>query len=378
MHVSHEALPDWRVEKCAISGARNGHDVRFAGVKSNNNYKRIFSEIYDLSWSAKARFGIPFYSRCLEKQLNRIIGKAKPDIVHAHNIFSAKLVSKLDIPLVYDDHEYWPLQAKLLKEISTERTHDDSKPTRQFIKAYERIKRKLQNDYAVRLWTRWEEEVVSSHPTITVSYKIAEEMQALVGNTGKIFIVPNYPLLSEVRTVHMPTPQKGLSSVYAGGDANNIEKYPHLNRDGLPEVFCNNDVGNLTLIGSNGPTSPRVRYTGYLTRETMYDEMAKHSVGLIPFKKHWSHPYLNPNKAYEYAQVGLYVLCTSSLTSVQRTLKHNCSTFEDFESLVSQLEYFKNNPEDLYTKRVKMFEYAHDKLIWERNEQEIARAYQKC
>ena len=54
----------------------------------------------------------------------------------------------------------------------------------------------------------------------------------------------------------------------------------------------------------------------------------------IPFKKHWSHSYLSPNKAYEYAHAGLYVMCTSSLTSILETLKGNCSTFEGYETLV--------------------------------------------
>ncbi len=107
-------------------------------------------------------------------------------------------------------------------------------------------------------------------------------------------------------------------------------------------------------------------------------EMSKHSIGLVPFKKHWSHPYLNPNKAYEYAHVGLYVMCTRSLTTILETLKNNCSTFEDYETLMSQLEYFKNNPDVLYNKRREIFEFAQANLIWERNEKDIFRAYQIC
>ncbi len=110
----------------------------------------------------------------------------------------------------------------------------------------------------------------------------------------------------------------------------------------------------------------------------MYGEMSKHSIGLIPFKKHWSHSYLSPNKAYEYAHAGLYVMCTSSLTTIRETLKDNCSTFEDYETLIPQLEYFKSNPDILYNKRVKIFEFAQANLIWEKNEQDIIRAYQMC
>ena len=85
---------------------------------------------------------------------------------------------------------------------------------------------------------------------------------------------------------------------------------------------------------------------------------------------------LDPNKAYEYAHVGLYVMCTRSLTTILETLKNNCSTFEDYETLMSQLEYFKNNPDVLYNKRREIFEFAQANLIWERNEKDIFRAYQ--
>jgi len=201
-------------------------------------------------------------------------------------------------------------------------------------------------------------------------------METTVGNTERIFVVPNFPLRREVGEFREPHPHARLSCTYAGGDAHNKEKYPHLNREGLPELFSNHDIGDLTIIGSEGPSSENVRYTGYLKRDSMYVEMSKHSIGLIPFKKHWSHAYLNPNKAYEYAHAGLYVMCTSSLTTIRETLKDNCSTFEDYETLLPQLDYFKGNPDVLYNKRLRIFEFAQGNLIWEKNEQDIFRAYQ--
>ena len=344
-----------------------------------NYSNETFSEIYDLVWTAKARFGIPFYWRSVKKQLAKIIREARPDIMHAHNIFSAKLMSEFDVPFVYDDHEYWPLQARLLKEIGNLSALDKTEAIQPFFELPKRIRRNFINNYAIRLWTKWESEVISTHPTITVSSRIAEEMmKTTVGNTDKIFVVPNYPLRSEVGNIGRPLPHARLSCTYAGGDAGNKEKYPHLNREGLPELFSTHHMGDLTIIGSEGPSSQNVSYTGYLKRDSMYVEMSKHSIGLIPFKKHWSHQYLSPNKAYEYAHAGLYVMCTSSLTTIRDTLKDNCSTFDDYETLVPQLEYFKFNPEVLYDKRVRIFEFAQANLIWEKNEQHIIRAYQMC
>ena len=373
LHLSHESLPDWRIEKAAISALNNSHEVAFAGKYPKNYNNKTFSKLYNLVWTAKARFGIPFYWRSVKKQLENIIRQARPDIIHAHNIFSAKMISEFDMSFIYDDHEYWPIQARLLKEID-----DLSSLDKSFFQLLRKIRRKFINDYALHLWTKWESEIVRSRPTITVSPRIAEEMKTLVGKTTKIFVVPNYPLQAESNNFGKPCPHAKLSCIYAGGDAYNKVKYPHLNREGLPELFGSHDMGDLAIIGSDGPLLENVRYTGYLRRDSMYVEMSKHSIGLIPFKKHWSHPYLNPNKTYEYANAGLFVMCTDSFTTIHETLKENCLTFEDYETLASQLEYFKNDPEALYNKRLKIFEFAQTNLIWEKNEQELYRAYQVC
>jgi hypothetical protein len=77
---------------------------------------------------------------------------------------------------------------------------------------------------------------------------------------------------------------------------------------------------------------------------------------------------VSPNKAYEYAHAGLYVMCTSSFETVLRTLKDNCISFEDYSDLVSQLEYFRDNLDEFYKKRLKIFEFAKNNLIWERHD----------
>jgi Glycosyltransferase Family 4 len=374
LHLSHESLPDWRIEKSAISALNNGDDVAFAGDCPKNYAGTTFSEVHSIAWTAKARFGVPFYWDSVKKQLGRIIKKSRPDIVHAHNLFSAKMISEFEIPFVYDDHEYWSLHVRLLEEMAE---LDKSKGVENFLDLPRRIRRRFINKYAVHLWTKWENEMISSRPTITVSSKIAEEMKIKAPSSEKILVVPNYPLRTETRssTLH-PVPHANLSCIYAGSDGRNKEKYPHRNIDGFIDLFRNRDLGDLTIVGWDGSSSKNTKYLGYLTRDSMYSEMSKHSIGFIPFKKHWSHAYLDPNKAYEYAHAGLFVMCTDSLTTIEDTLRENCSTFESYEMLASQLEYFKANPEILYNKRLKIFEFAKRTLIWENNEKEIFRAYQ--
>ena len=132
------------------------------------------------------------------------------------------------------------------------------------------------------------------------------------------------------------------------------------------------------MVGWDGNTSSssRVKYTGFLSRKCMFNEMSKSSVGLIPWKKHWLHVYVNPNKAYEYAHAGLFVMLTSSLKQVIEYLEDNCLTFDNYDQMVSQLNYFKDNLSELYSQRLKIFEFARSRLLWENYEKNILRAYE--
>lgn len=382
--MSHEGLPDWRIEKSAISASKLGHEIIFAGRKNNpTDYDRkTFSKIYEINWTAKARLGIPFYWHSVKKQVEKVIREVKPDIVHAHNIFSAKMISEFGMHFIYDDHEYWSKSSKLLTEMTEKfslRTKSKENLAQYIaVNLPRRLRRMFINQYAISLWTKWEKDLVSSNPTITVSNKIAEDLRVIGNNTDRIFVVPNFPMSQEVKELGKPCFHSQLSSTYTGGDGYNKEKYPNRNIDGLPEIFINRDIGDLTIIGWEGKPSAKVKYTGFLSRQSMYGEMFRHSIGLIPWKKHWSHIFTNPNKAYEYAHAGLFVMCTSSLKPISETLKENCTTFENYNDLASQLEYFKKDLDYLYKKRSKIFEFARNNLIWENYEKNIIRSYQLC
>ena len=372
-------MPDWRVEKSALTGLHFGHQVLFAGGKIPENYNRnIFSRVYEIKWNVKARYGIPIYWNAVKKQFQRILTDARPDIIHAHNIFSAKMISEFDIPFVYDDHEYWSKSSEVLREIEEQNSNNINQENSSYIRSkLERIKRKYINSRVIKLWTSWERELVTSYPTITVSEQIAHELRLIVNNQGRIFVVPNFPLYSEVKNLKGPVRHFGLSSVYAGGDAGNIINFPQKNMDGFTDLFCKHDIGILTMIGWSGNNSyaSNVKYKGFLSRSCMFDEMSNSSNGLIPWKKHWSHTYSSPNKAYEYAHAGLFVMCTSSLKPVTKYLEDNCLTFEDYNQMALLLSYFKDNMEELYHKRIKIFKFALENLNWEKYEQNIFDAY---
>jgi glycosyltransferase involved in cell wall biosynthesis len=383
LHVSHESLPDWRIEKSAITSAKLSNEVFFAGRVSNTYTRRTFSKVYKISWGAKARFGLPFYWQAVKKQLEAVLKETRPDVVHAHNIFSAKMVSEFGIPFVYDDHEFWSRLSMLLREMGLRKESIKggsyrSASMRNAGNQLIRIRRIIINNYAIKLWTKWEREIVSSHPTITVSDQIAEQLRTNY-RAKNVFVVPNFPMYSEVKDFEKPHFIESLSSVYAGVEARGYITPAHRKMDGFISTFLENDIGNLTIIGWNDKsTSDKVRYAGFLPRQDMFREMFNHSIGLIPFKRHWSHVYISPNKAYEYAHAGLVVLISSGFEPVKQILKEHCISFDDYEDMAKKLTYFKENLNDLYDRRLKIFDYSRENLIWEKNETFITEAYKRC
>jgi glycosyltransferase involved in cell wall biosynthesis len=371
-------LPDWRIEKSALTDLNLGHEVVFGGMESKYT-GNIFSKIFQIQWTPRARRAVPFYWHSVKKQLEKVLNETKPDVIHAHNIFSAKMVSEFRIPFVYDDHEFWPIYVKRQSEASKQSQKNVQTFSRAWPRAVARkVLRELLASKAIRLWTSWEKEIVSSHPTITVSEQIAAEMR-ISYHAKNVFVVPNFPMYSEVKDFEKPRFHNSLSSVYAGVEAKGEITPAHRNIDGFISTFLEEDIGNLVIIGWKGTSSSnKVRYTGFLPRQDMFREMFNHSIGLIPFRRHWSHVYISPNKAYEYAHAGLAVLTTSAFEPVKEILKEHCVTFEDYADMASKLIYFKENLDELYKKRLQIFGYARDNLIWEKNEKNIIEAYKKC
>ena len=374
LHLSDDGLPDWRVEKSALTAKKAGHELFFAGRLTSKPKSFIFSDVHQVKWTAGGMVGIPYYFHGVKKQIEKLVKQIRPDIVHAHNIGSAKISYDLGLPAVFDDHEYFSMLSRVNAENFKIQSFQNTQSG--IIKLKQNMKLSLISRQSISNWTKWEKELVLSVPTITVSEQIAQELQKLnEEKTKKIIVIPNFPLREEQASLKEPLQHRQLSSVYAGGDS----KHKIVtNRDisGLTGLFMSNDIGNLTIIGWEAPeTSEKYKATGFLPRDKMFSEMIQNSIGLIPWKKHWSHPFLNPNKAYEYAHAGLFVMPTSDMDSVITTLGDNCLPFQDYDDLSSKLQHFKSNIDELYEKRLKTFNFARTNLVWEKHEKKILEAY---
>lgn len=87
--------------------------------------------------------------------------------------------------------------------------------------------RKSVKKYMSKLWMEWEREIVSKHPTITVSDGIAAELRKY-NSANKIVVVPNVPMKNEIPHLDNPIYHKEISSVYMGSDGLALYSYPEI------------------------------------------------------------------------------------------------------------------------------------------------------
>jgi glycosyltransferase involved in cell wall biosynthesis len=376
LHLSDGSLPDWRIEKAAISSKNRGYEVYFAGLKPESNYKRsIFSQIFNLSWNPKARYRLPYQWHTLKKQMKKIIAEVRPDIIHAHNVFSAKMAKEIDsYPIVYDNHEYWSKFLVYQYESSTDVNYYDNdmmdRIKRNIITFGNQIKKNTR-----KMWIEWELEITNSYPSLVPSMSIKSDLSRI---SNKIFVLPNFPLKTEIEKIDPPKKHDHFSSVYAGTSPFKGYQTPIKNIDGFLDLFRTGSLGKLSVIGWTASDSEFVKYHGFMDRTDMINEMSKNSVGFIPWKKHPFHTFCSPNKAYEYAHTGLIILSTNSLQPIFDTLQDNAVGFDDYTDMVGKVQNLISNSEEVFTKRTKTYEFARNNLLWENYEDNIFEAYKQA
>lgn len=353
LHVSHDVLPDIRVEKEAVSLSKIGVELFFAGrfVKSTSFSSKFFVKTYSLPFDRRGNLGLrPWWSR-LRRAFARVLEDCRPDFIHAHNLIAAKLALDLEAPFVYDDHEYWSKSCRY------------------------RIGLNPLHFYRWLVWRSWEEEVLrKALAVITVSEEIAEEHRRFNPRT---VVLPNLPVKMEVEGLRKPlNGRRRLSSVYVGSLS--TPQSPYRDTRGFLELFTGRDLGDLIVVGDESLESkPPIYSLGFLRHDLMMKELTKYHIGIIPWKRHPFHRYCNPNKAYEYAHAGLLVITVEDILPVINALRPYCETFRDYEELASSLRHYRDNLDEVYEKGLKTMEYARKKLIWEVYEKSLLKIYER-
>jgi len=358
LHVSDDPLPDARVEKMAYLSKKMGCETFFAGPLRDGFAlpERVFDEMHFVRWNRYVRLGLPPHYQWVRRRLQKAIRSVRPDIIHAHNVFSARMVHDLGYPFVYDDHEL----------VSMEKLSDVAQGV-----LYDRAVGK----YEAWLWSRWEHQLSSRAPVITVSDGIAR-FYARWG--ASVFTVPNFPSLVEVSRAHLSEEKSNLFSVVYLGDDITASHKPYRDVRGIVDIFRGTDL-RLAVIGdrnlrSEGPVLSR----GYIEHSNLYDVISGYHVGLLPWKKHWFHRYANPNKPYIYAHSGVVVVATSSLQNVVEAFEGRARTIENFTDLKELLLELSRDVEGTIREGEDTRTYALNNLLFEHYESNVIEAYKKA
>jgi glycosyltransferase involved in cell wall biosynthesis len=374
--LSDGSLPDWRIEKAAISSKNRGYYVYFAGLKPLSNYSRnTFSQMFSLNWNSKARYRLPYQWYTLKKQMKKIIDEVRPDIIHAHNVFSAKMAKEIDVyPIVYDNHEYWSKFLVSQYESNYDLNYLDNDVTDKIKRNITTFGNQIKKNKR-KMWIEWELEVAAKFPSLVPSSSIKFELSSI---SNKIFLLPNFPLKSEIEKIDPPRNYNHISSVYAGTSPYKGYQTPIKNIDGFLDLFITGKLGKLNIIGWTASDTEFIKYHGFLDRADMINEMSKNSIGFIPWKKHPFHPYCSPNKAFEYAHAGLIVFSTNSLQPIFDTLLNNVVGFDDYTDMREKVKNLLSNSEKVFSRRIKTYEFARNNLLWENYENNIFEAYKQA
>jgi len=353
LHVSH-SLPDNRVKCSAYSAYRHGYEVFFAGPSGKKN-TNFFIKTYKLHFTRATNLGIFYWWNKIRKKFKEVIQDCDPEVIHAHDIIAGKLACEFNVPFIYDDHEYWSAQAKMVS-LTMKPTH---------------ILRRI-------IWPRWEQEILSrAYAVITVSEPIANAHRKICEN---VYVIPNVPILKEIKDIKVD--RANIPGILSSVVINRFSStsLPHRNTKGFLKLFIKNDIGKLTVIGDdNLRTNPPIYSLGYIpSYRKMLLELIKHHIGIVPFRRHWYHKYCSLNKVFDYIHAGLLVLLNSSHEYLIKILRHYCVTFDDYKHLTRLLLYYKEKKDELIKMKDKIQDYARKNLIWEKYEKILIKAYKQA
>jgi len=372
LHLSNTGIHDERIIKAANTGKKVGYEEYFCGINQVTNFTTdVFTKIKWINYPDRGRLAIslhPFLDKFwdwypfpkqfnfLKKQIEDVVKEVKPDIIHSHNIFVAYPASKLGIPMVVDDHELYSVNIQARTE------------------NYTKFKKRIIAKIAKKRWEKWEHNLGENHPIITVSKKIADHHKKYCDN---VFVVPNYPSENSIKPFNFQdVTSRNLCSTYFGTDSIQNSS-PHRNISGLHNIFTSTEeCGKLARIGVSSTDTRKIQFFGYVDTKKAYQIMRQHChIGLLPWQKHWFHPYCSPNKVYEYALCGLWLITINDLKTVIDDFGSYCDTFENYKELHSLLKYYNNHPDEINKKRKQSMDFATRNFIWEKNEQQILDAY---
>lgn len=302
--VLNLSMPDHRVEKESFLAKKAGNKVFFAG-KCKENYESkiasesIYEKYFDFDITPRNRLG--FKLDGIIERLQELTDSYDFDLVHAHNIYLANIASKLGIPVVFDDHEYHANRFQYLRPPISK--------TKDYVA---HIIMKIR-------YPRWEKSLVKKFPIITVSKQIVQDYKKRYPEAN-VFFMPNAPLLEETDSFQKISVKKEdeIKSIYVGLNDFSSTLCSYRDTTGFLELWNEGDIGELVIIGDKLlKSSKNVKSLGFIPRNELFNEMSKAHLGIIGYRPHPFHYFINPNKVYNYVHLGLFLVAPKTILAAE-------------------------------------------------------------
>lgn len=364
LHFSNEGIPDTRIDRYASVQKKDENNfITFCGgFPRHANFENIFyDKLIYLPATPKEQLELPFYYGRFKKSFLKIYNENKPDIVHAHNFFSAKVCYDLKIPYIYDDHEYWSFQiaARAKDKIS-------------FFS-----QRKLTNRRLTKLINKYEKKILSNAKSvITVSDTIAEEHKAF---NEKTYSIPNFPSSFEIDQIPKVTSNYDkLKLLLISNYSSDSEKNKKFT-DNFIDVLSKANY-DLTVIGSVPKKYDNVQYLGFIPHNNLIKQISKYHIGLRTFQPDKKvvgyYRYSSPNRIFLYLHAGIIPVIHEEMIYLRKILKDYCIVVENESQLVNLLPDYLNNDDFIKNSPQRTQAFAQKNFVFDDYQNVISKIYE--
>lgn len=341
-----------------MSATERNHVCYFAGSHPSPSFEgHTFEKTFHVPWSPEAKLHLPYYWDKVKAKVSDIVKEVDPDIIHAHDVFAGRVSKEICFPFVYDSHEYWSIDMPL-------------KLVRRGIQILA-LKHFIARSFGLKLWAKWQEEIVSKTPTLTISQKAVDSLRK---HGEEVYLLPNFPHKYEVDRIQFLEKNNEFSCAYIGNDITTPTK--HRNVDYLKNVFSESNVGILKVLGDKSlESTSTIHSLGFLPYKEMLQTLTSFHVGLLPWVPHPYHKFCQPNKIADYAHAGLLPIISGSLKSAIELLGKNCIVFEKPSELSPILKKLIREQKQVENTTREIIDFARQTLIWDVYEENIFKAY---
>ena len=231
-----------------------------------------------------------------------------------------------------------------------------------------------------------EAKLAERHPMIFPSLEAKQDFCSRFDiNDSEVFVLKNYPSITEIRDIKTIKVRKNVSFIYVGKDLPSRTPYRNLNT--TVNVLCSlaNKYKVEVLVAGINYDVACFHGIGWLSLNELYEMLTSVDYGLVSWDPHYIHWYFSPVKAYQYAVSGCVPVITDTLKSLVKDMRNLAIVVRanDKNSFKMELkrtleELIMLNRDDRISLREKVMHIARMKLIWENQEMELIECIKKA